>query len=89
MKGIGFITVWVSFVFLASFESWAATPAASPSPTATSKASKKDQKSAGKKKSREASKETDGSVALDRFEADTVIKSQYTLDGKPLEVDPD
>ncbi|MBU6375773.1 MAG: hypothetical protein KGQ59_07245 [Bdellovibrionales bacterium] len=56
-------------------------PTASPSPQA--------QKSPTKKKTREATKDTEGTVALDRFEADTVIKSQYTLDGKPLEVDPD
>ena len=34
-------------------------------------------------------KETEGTEAPDRFEADTVIKSQYKLDNKPLEVDPD
>lgn len=34
-------------------------------------------------------KETEGTEAPDRFEADTVIKSQYKLDGKQLEVDPD
>jgi hypothetical protein len=34
-------------------------------------------------------KETEGTEAPDRFEADTVIKSQYQLDGKQLEVDPD
>jgi hypothetical protein len=36
-----------------------------------------------------ALKEADGSAAPNRFEAETVIKSSYTLDGKPLEVDPD
>jgi hypothetical protein len=34
-------------------------------------------------------KETEGTQALDRFEANTVLKSQYELDGKSLEVDPD
>jgi hypothetical protein len=34
-------------------------------------------------------KETDGTTAPNRFEADTVIKSQYKLNGEPLEVDPD
>ena len=34
-------------------------------------------------------KDTEGSEALGRFEADTVIKSKYLLHGQPLEVDPD
>ena len=34
-------------------------------------------------------KEAEGSEAPDRFEANTVIKSRYTVDGKALEVDPD
>lgn len=34
-------------------------------------------------------KEAEGTEAPDRFEADTVIKSKYRLNGEPLEVDPD
>ncbi|MCM2321780.1 MAG: hypothetical protein NDJ90_00790 [Oligoflexia bacterium] len=34
-------------------------------------------------------KEAEGTEALDRFEANTVIKSHYQLNGEPLEVDPD
>ncbi len=34
-------------------------------------------------------KETEGTEAPDRFQADTVIKSEYEVDGKKLEVDPD
>jgi len=34
-------------------------------------------------------KEAEGTKAPNRFEAEIVIKSQYTLDGQPLEVDPD
>jgi hypothetical protein len=33
--------------------------------------------------------ETDGTTAPNRFEADTVIKSQYKHEGEQLEVDPD
>lgn len=48
---------------------------------------------AGKKKNvkgrRRGEKETEGTEAPDRFEADTVIKSRYQLNGEPLEVDPD
>lgn len=33
--------------------------------------------------------EAEGTEALDRFEADTVIKSKYLLNGESLEVDPD
>ncbi|MEK6706985.1 MAG: hypothetical protein AABZ06_14500 [Bdellovibrionota bacterium] len=39
------------------------------------------------KKSRE--KEVEGTEALDRFEADTIIKSKYQYNGEYLEVDPD
>ena len=34
-------------------------------------------------------KDAEGTEAPNRFEAETVIKSRYKLDGKPLEVDPD
>ncbi len=34
-------------------------------------------------------KEAEGTEAPNRFEADPVIKSQYRLNGQPLEVDPD
>lgn len=34
-------------------------------------------------------KEAEGTEAADRFEANTVIKSKYTLNGESLEVDPD
>lgn len=36
-----------------------------------------------------ATKDAEGTAAPNRFESETVIKSQYTLDGKLLEVDPD
>ena len=42
-----------------------------------------------RKRSRQIDRETDGTEALGRFEADTVIKSSYQLNGEPLEVDPD
>jgi hypothetical protein len=43
-----------------------------------------------KRKVKHASdKETDGTEAPNRFEADTVIQSQYQLHGEHLEVDPD
>lgn len=42
-----------------------------------------------KRGKRPGEKETDGSQAPNRFEADTVIKSKYRVDGQPLEVDPD
>ena len=34
-------------------------------------------------------KEAEGTQALNRFEADTIHKSQYKLNGEQLEVDPD
>ncbi len=42
-----------------------------------------------KKGKRREQKETEGSEAPGRFEADTILKSPYTVDGQPLEVDPD
>ncbi|MCM2278801.1 MAG: hypothetical protein NDJ89_12065 [Oligoflexia bacterium] len=50
-------------------------------------APKKNVRPAKGKRSRE--KEAEGTEALDRFEANTVIKSHYQLNGEPLEVDPD
>jgi hypothetical protein len=41
------------------------------------------------KKAVKSEKETDGTTAPNRFEADTVIKSQYKHEGEQLEVDPD
>jgi hypothetical protein len=61
-------------------------PSSSPSPVTTPMI-KDLKKSKGKKTRRE--KEAEGTEAADRFEADVVIKSQYKLDGKSLEVDPD
>jgi hypothetical protein len=55
-------------------------PQASPS-------AKPSQKSQKGKRIRE--KEAEGSEAADRFQADTVIKSRYELNGQSLEVDPD
>lgn len=47
---------------------------------------KQVKKSKGKAKSE---KETEGTEAKDRFQADPVSKSQYKLNGENLEVDPD
>jgi hypothetical protein len=43
----------------------------------------------GKKGKRVREKEAEGTEAADRFEAHTVIKSKYSLNGESLEVDPD
>ena len=42
-----------------------------------------------KKGKRREQKETEGTEAPGRFEADTILKSPYHVDGQPLEVDPD
>lgn len=62
-------------------------PAVTPTPTAPPQTPKKTEKKSKGKRIRE--KETEGSEALDRFEADTVIKSKYNVNGESLEVDPD
>jgi hypothetical protein len=56
-------------------------PAASPGKRARSQSRKKGP--------RLRERETEGTEAADRFEADTVIKSKYQLNGEQLEVDPD
>jgi hypothetical protein len=73
--------VFLGAAALADEPAPAGVPAAEPSARVRLKAARKT------KHPRE--KETEGTEAPDRFEADTVIKSQYELDGKPLEVDPD
>ena len=42
-----------------------------------------------KRRGQAREKETEGTEAPNRFKTDTIIRSQYQLDGKPLEVDPD
>ena len=66
-------------------------PQSAPSPAVPTESALKQKlplkKSKGKKtREKEA---TEGTEALDRFEANTIIKSRYTLDGQSLEVDPD
>jgi hypothetical protein len=56
----------------------------SPEPTQSAAAHTKSKKAVEKRE-----KETDGTTAPNRFEADTVIKSQYKHEGEQLEVDPD
>jgi hypothetical protein len=46
-------------------------------------------KPSSKKRVKNREKETEGTEAADRFEANTVIKSKYELNGEHLEVDPD
>jgi hypothetical protein len=67
-------------------------PAATPAAPAASSGDEEEAAPAPKpKKVRRGvrEKEAEGTQAPNRFEADTVIKSQYKLDGQPLEVDPD
>jgi len=42
-----------------------------------------------KRGKRREQKETEGTEAPERFEADPILKSPYSIDGQPLEVDPD
>lgn len=50
---------------------------------------KSTQGNAKKKGTKLRDRETEGTQALDRFEAETVIKSRYQHNGQSLEVDPD
>ena len=54
-------------------------------------APKEDTPAPPKKKGtkRASEKETEGTEAADRFQADTVLKSKYRVNGQQLEVDPD
>ena len=74
------VVFFVVAVTVTVTDAQASVPAPSPKPSPQQKKSKG-------MKIRE--KETEGTEALNRFEADTVIKSQYQLGGTPLEVDPD
>jgi hypothetical protein len=58
-----------------------------PTPSATQASPPAPKKSKGRRGGDR--KETEGTTAPNRFETDSVIKSQYHLDGEPLEVDPD
>ncbi len=64
-----------------------ALPPSSVEPAAPPRASKKTSRPSKGRRPRE--KEAEGSEARDRFQADTVLKSKYQLNGEPLEVDPD
>ncbi|HLE00430.1 MAG TPA: hypothetical protein VJB59_09225 [Bdellovibrionota bacterium] len=66
----------------------AAPPQAQPAkPDSETRTPKKTKKPGKAKRTRD--REAEGTEAPDRFEADTVIKSQYQLNGEYLEVDPD
>ena len=69
-------------VGIKSERAWAETEAVKPN-------SKKAVAKGTRKAKRKSEKEAEGSEARNRFEADTVIKSKYQLNGDPLEVDPD
>lgn len=75
-------------------EDVAAKPAPEPKPVAPKvvkpKVSSSQPSSAGRAKGRVIhAREAEGTEALGRFQADTVIHSEYYLDGRQLEVDPD
>ncbi len=61
-------------------------PAAAPSHPVEEKPASTKTRTRGR---RGVEKETEGTEAPDRFEADTVIKSKYEYNGKALEADPD
>lgn len=66
-------------------------PAASNTSTPVGESPKKPRssKEAKKRKGSRVEKDAEGTEAADRFEANTVIKSKYRLNGEVLEVDPD
>lgn len=67
-----------------------APPTVSPStPEASGKEADKPRQARTVKGKRFREKETEGTEARNRFQADTVLKSKYEHNGQPLEVDPD
>ncbi len=84
----GACIAWSAFV-MQSLAHAEESPQDSESQTVEKSTTKKvaQKKAKGGKGTRE--KDADGSEAPDRFKADTVIKSQYKLNGQPLEVDTD
>ena len=83
-------TIILSFLPLISV--WAESTSGTPgptNPTATSESTTIDKSKKKKKAKRVEQKENEGTQAKGRFEADTILKSEYQLNGQPLEVDPD
>jgi hypothetical protein len=80
--GLAVGALLISCVALAEEETEQAPPPAKKVLTAKTKANPKA-------KGIRREKETEGTEAPNRFEADTVIKSQYKFNGEQLEVDPD
>lgn len=79
--------------FLPLISAWAENAPDALSPTsrpAVSESTGTIDKSKKKKKAKRVEqKENEGTQAKGRFEADTILKSEYQLNGQPLEVDPD
>ena len=79
----------------APFETKSGTPSETESTTVSKMNADSKNPTPSKKKSevrkakRGEVKETEGSTAPERFEGNTILKSQYTLDGQSLEIDPD
>ncbi len=85
MKSLGFLTALLlttQCLSALAFEDEALPPGSEPAPAPT--ASRKPRRTLAP-----AQKDAEGTEAPNRFQADTVIKSTYKLEGKTLEVDPD
>jgi hypothetical protein len=82
---------WIALLPPSSLaEEAAPPPVADPaSPTSAQPPARKASKPRTSKGKHAREKEIEGSEARNRFQADTVLKSKYHLDGEPLEVDPD
>ena len=86
--------LYAVLTILSLFGLWAVLPARVAYAQGSEGAQSREKSSAEKGRKRRSGrstshKEAEGTKAADRFEADTVIKSQYRYDGEPLEVDPD
>jgi hypothetical protein len=66
-----------------------AAPSPVPVPSTIPEVMKRKSPLIQKRGKRREQKETEGSEAPNRFEADTILKSPYVDGGQPLEVDPD
>ena len=82
------VLILAIFGGVCNFYAWAEEPSgeASPAAEAATRAPTKKPVKGGK---RTRDKDADGTEAFHQFQENTVLKSQYKLNGQPLEVDPD
>lgn len=89
--GLSVNAMVVAFFWMSLSFAQESLPSGEANPPASSSASenpKKKRRGANERK-RVREKEIEGTEAAGRFETETILRSRYQLEGRPLEVDPD